>query len=234
MKLPVRLAAIAKNVGICDTVADVGTDHALIPIYLIRQKVCKKVIATDINYGPLEKAQVNIKKYNLQNMIQLRRGNGLSILEGEKVDCLVISGMGGLLIKKILSEGKDIIKYVGRLVLQPNGAEYELRKSFYDIGLSIVDEQLIRDRSKYYQIIVCHPGNMKKYDFIELDIGPKIIQKKDPLLEDFLVFRISRINQVLNSLENVKDDDSVVKIKYYENLLNSYKEVLKWVAKQAE
>ena len=134
------------------TVADIGTDHAFIPIELISSGRCEKVIASDVNNGPAEIAKNNIKENGLD--IKVRVGNGLSVLQPGETEDIIIAGMGGKLICEILGAGYEVAKQ-SRLILQPMNGQYELRKFLLKEGFVISHEDLALEGFKVYNVFVC-------------------------------------------------------------------------------
>lgn len=147
-----RLEMILRNVK-TDSVADIGTDHAFIPIALAREG--KSVIATDANIGPLKSAEKNVKKYGLE--ISLRLGNGLGPLSCGEASEIIIAGMGGELIKTIISEDFEKAK-ASRLILQPMNSQAELRQFLTESGFETVAEDLAKEDRKIYNLIVAVSG----------------------------------------------------------------------------
>lgn len=149
-----RLDMILHNVE-SDSVADIGTDHAFVPIALAKRGV--RVIATDANSGPLIAARKNIEKYGLD--ITLVQGSGLAPLEFGGTKEIIIAGMGGELIKTIISD--DIKKALAaRLLLQPMNSQAELRLFLIENGFEIISEDLSKEEHKVYNLIVAKAGKM--------------------------------------------------------------------------
>nr|WP_245522806.1 class I SAM-dependent methyltransferase [Thermoanaerobacter italicus] len=143
MKLTERLRKIAEYIPHGSKVADIGTDHGFIPVYLIKSKIATYVVASDLNKGSLNKAVKEVQKRNLQSLIDTRLGNGLHVLLPGEVDVVVIAGMGGILITKILEEGKDIAKTIKKFLLQPMRDSAYLREYLIENGYKICDEELV-------------------------------------------------------------------------------------------
>ena len=147
-----RLTMIIQNVT-ADTVADIGTDHAFVPIELAKRG--KKVIATDANKGPLVSAERNVLKYGLD--IELRLGSGLSPLSAGEAEEIIIAGMGGELIKTIISD--DIDKALSsRLLLQPMNSQAELRQFLIENGFRIAAEDLAKEGRRVYNLMIAEKG----------------------------------------------------------------------------
>lgn len=157
-----RLEMIIKNVS-GKSVADIGTDHAYIPIALAGKGI--RVIATDVNRGPLDIAEGNIKKYGYN--IELRQGNGLSCLKPYEIEEIIIAGMGGELIQKIIENDFETASSA-ILILQPMNSQYELRRFLYDSGFAVIKEDLAKEGHKIYNLILAKQGKPVPYES-ELD-----------------------------------------------------------------
>lgn len=202
MKLDPRLQAIADYVKRGDAVADIGTDHAYVPVYLVARGICDRVVATDIGKGPLENARKVVRDRGYEGRIDLRLGNGLSPIATESFDKIIIAGMGGLLIRDLLAKHRSFIERIGaRLILQPMVAQAELRQWLYENGFSIVSERLAMDRGKYYEILLAEPGKAVLRNSLHLEVGERLFAERDPLLGAFLRHKISKHAVVLGSIE---------------------------------
>ncbi len=145
------------------TVADIGTDHAYIPIKLIEENIAKRVIASDIKEGPVKIAKQNIRKNGLNDKIEVRLGSGLSVLNKNEADTVIIAGMGGEMIEKILRDDEEKAK-AALLILQPMNSQYELRKYLINNGYSIIDEDIAVEGFKVYNIMTVRAGHQKKFE----------------------------------------------------------------------
>lgn len=151
-----RLEMIADSVSSA-TIADIGTDHAYIPIHLAMNNKIDKAIATDLKKGPLQIAEKNVKKYALTDKIELRIGSGLSPVEKDEVEAFIIAGMGGELIRDILkNDHKKINSSV--LILQPMNSQNELRKWLSENNFSIIKEDITLEGFKVYNLIIASKG----------------------------------------------------------------------------
>lgn len=140
-----------------NVIADIGCDHAYVPIRLIQDRRAKRVIASDLNAGPLNIAKQNIEKYGLSEKVETRLGGGLSILSPGEADAVIIAGMGGEIIEKILRADEEIAKK-SRLILQPMNSQYELRKFLISNGYKITAEDMVLEGFKVYNIIEAESG----------------------------------------------------------------------------
>lgn len=159
MELSVRLQAVADMVSRGRRVADIGCDHGYVSIYLVRKKQCEKVIAMDVNPGPLERAQSNIRRFGLTDYIETRLSDGTNALKPGEADTLLLSGVGARLTIRILEEGFARLGQFEELILQPQSEVYLLRDFLREQGYSIKDEEMVLDEGKFYQIIKAQPAD---------------------------------------------------------------------------
>lgn len=145
MKLSERLQYIADEIKCGETMADIGTDHGFLPLYLLEKKKCPKVIMADISSGSLKKAEINCKLVKPKGDYELRLGNGIDVLADGEVDTVVIAGMGGLLIADILEWNLKKSRSVKRYILQPRNNVGRLRHWLFSNGFSIVKEGIVRE-----------------------------------------------------------------------------------------
>lgn len=157
-----RLKMIADNV-VTETIADIGTDHAYIPIYLAQNNIISRAIATDLKQGPLNIAKKNIEKYNLSGKIELRLGSGLNPIYENEVSSGIIAGMGGELIINILEENIRKAFSMEYLVLQPMNSQNLLRKWLSENNFSVVKEDIGIEGFKVYNLIVVKKGEGYNY-----------------------------------------------------------------------
>lgn len=230
MEISLRLKTIASMVDKCECVADIGTDHGYIPMYLIKNNVCDRAIASDINKGPVEKARFNIRIEGLEDKIDCRLGGGLSTLKKGEAQGIVIAGMGGNLIRDIIEEKLNIFKEAEFIILQPVQNPEVLREYIYTKGYKIIDEELCIDEDKFYEIIkIKYDKNIKNVDSIFYEVGEKLLEKKHPLIKDFIEYKLQRYIKIV---ENIKDNTELAekrkievknKIKRLEGLLSEFK-----------
>lgn len=183
IKLNERLLTAVPYVRTGKRLADIGTDHGYLPIYLILENKISSAIAADINRGPLEKADENIKKFGLESRIGTVLCDGLSGITSAEVDDIAIFGMGGELIMKIIDEAPWVKDNTKRLILQPMTHPEKLRKYLADNGFNIIGESLSIDRGKIYQTICSEfDGTIRKFDNITLLYGEYILKNGGELL----------------------------------------------------
>ena len=204
MELSVRLQAVADMVTEGTKVADVGTDHAYIPIYLVEHDKNPSAIAMDINRGPLKKAEENISSHNLENKIETRLSDGLKQLHLGEADSVVIAGMGGGLVVKIMEEGTLHKKYVKEWILQPQSEISKVRQYLNENGYCIVEENMVIDEGKFYPMMRVTEGTIEEYTQEELCYGKCLLKEKNPILKKFLEKEIDIKKEMLEKLHQTR------------------------------
>ncbi len=206
MQISDRLRMIAGCVGKGSTVADVGCDHGLTSIYLVKYNIASKVYALDINPGPLESARKNISSYGLDDRIVVRQSDGVRALyETDNVDTILISGMGGNLIIDILSAPEydaKIRSNIKELILSPQSDIHKVRRFLHTSGYRIDDEMMVYDAGKYYNIICAIPGSEQYDDDYAYRYGKVLIEKKDELFRDYINKELEKKQNILQKIKN--------------------------------
>lgn len=195
-----RLQQIIQLIPNGRSVADIGTDHAQIPIHLALHTGCRPLIAGEKNRGPYQTALRWIRAADLADRIDLRPGSGFSILKPGEVEWAVIAGMGYKTIIEILEEGAEIARSLEGLILQPMQGADELRRWLAAHAYLIQDECLVKEDGKLFQIIQVRPGEPQPVEDIFYEIGPVVYAKGDPLLTEHLESLISYYQEVRSSI----------------------------------
>jgi len=229
MILSPRLLAVAKQIKRCGTVADVGTDHAYLAIYTVQKCIAQRAYATDIAKGPIEIAKRNIEKYEMQDRVETAVCDGLKGVP--PCDTVVIAGMGGQMIAKILSESEQLAKKSHTLILQPMTFSHELREYLYKNGFTITDENMVEDNGKIYTVITATAGETEDVQERYYYIGKKLIEKKDGLLLKYINRKKESIKKALTQIEKCKSDGAEEKKEELSKLLHIYSECEKEVEK---
>lgn len=209
MELSKRLYAVAALVTEGASVADVGTDHGYIPIYLVQEKIAPKVIAMDINKGPLERARIHIKSYGLEDKIETRLSDGTKALEPGEVDVVITAGMGGALVIHILEEGKKVIEQIKYCILQPQSEIDKVRRYLENEQFCIVDEDMVEEDGKYYPILKVAHGREEVYKEYEYYYGRRLLEKKHPILKEFLIRERTLQDSIQKRLDEQMDSESI-------------------------
>jgi len=225
MNLSLRLTEVKKTVINCDTACDVGCDHGFIAIELVREGKAQKVIACDINKGPLEAAAKNISLAGFNDRIETRLSNGFEKIRAEdNINAVVIAGMGGSLMSKILEEGKGVSQSVEQFVLQPQSEIFLVRKWLRDNGYNIVQEKIVLDMGKYYFIIDARPGVSPIYEekiqYLYDNFSGYLIEHKDPMLRQYLEKGLAADKGYLEGIESSKQVELLKKISDIETALS--------------
>jgi tRNA (adenine22-N1)-methyltransferase len=199
-----RLQVLADLVPRGAVVADIGTDHAQLPAYLVKTGRCPSAIAGELNPGPYGAALEYLNRENLQAKVDLRSGDGLNILSPGEVGCIVVAGMGGGTIAGILAARPDVLAPVERLVLQPMSDSDVLRLRLAKHGWKPIDERLVEEDGRIYEVIAAGQGGFPAGNRLELEIGPILIARRDPLLRKLLGQRLEAMERAYRELEHSK------------------------------
>lgn len=225
LNLKGRLKLIADKVPACNTVADIGTDHAYLPIYLIQQDLCKKAIASDVKTGPVKVANRNISLYNLKDKIETRLGSGLDTIGINEADAIIIAGMGGTLLAELLDANTEKAIKTKALVLQPMNDLNIVRKWLYDHDFDIYDEELAAEGPKIYCVMAArYTGKNRIYDEFTLHVGERLIEKNYVLLKPYCEMKVRQIDRVLGQLQAMEDNEKL--LSYYLELKKEYLKLL--------
>lgn len=219
-----RLAAVADLIPKNSIVADIGTDHAYLPIELIKNGTIKHAIASDVAQGPLNNAQSNIENFKLSDQIETRLGSGLETLTiTDNVDTVVIAGMGGNLIVDLLTAAP--LKFP-HLILEPNVGEEAVRKWLTTNNYQIVNEKIVAEFDHTYEIIRADlTGIAPKLTANELKFGPLLLQQKDQLFVEKWRNRITFLEKLKIQISQSKQPNQA-KISTIEQEIKQIEEVL--------
>ena len=174
-------------------IADIGTDHAYLPAYLILNEIIPYAIAADLKKGPLKNAEYTVKMYSVEDKIELRLSDGLEHINPSEVDDIVIAGMGGILISEILSKAEWIKNSRFKLILQPQSHSENLRRFLFDNGFEIVEEKAcFEDKKVYICLSAVYSGNIRNYNETELILG-SFLNKSDKPSQAFIEKKLKRL-----------------------------------------
>lgn len=223
MELSDRLRAVADLVTPHLLIADVGTDHGYVPIYLVQNKICPKAIAMDVNQGPLERAKMHIRAYHLESQIQTRLSDGLKELRRGEVDAVILAGMGGGLMIRILESSREIVNAMKECILQPQTELYRVREYLLKEGFDFLEENMILEEGKYYPMMKVRPpgetkemmgrnGHVQSWSKAELTYGKLLIQQKNPVLMEYLQREYSVKKRILKQLHSQETEAAAERI----------------------
>lgn len=219
-----RLKKICNLVDINSIVADIGTDNGIIPIELSKSCISKKIIATDISKNSLEKLEHKlIYNSNIVN-IETRVSDGLYCFDEFEVDTIIISGMGGILIKEILEKNLSVAKTANSLILSPNNSLDILRKFLLQNNFVIEKEDDVIENKKYYQILKVKRGKDFYRNAYEFLYGKLLIKNKSENLRIFLENELKKYENILDKINLAsKSNERILEIT---NLINEIRGIL--------
>ena len=213
INLSKRMQAIADKVTVDSSVADIGCDHGFVAIYLAQQKGVKKIFALDVNKGPLLRAKEHIEMNGLSQVIETRLSDGAKALSVNESDAAIIAGMGGKLITRILTDSSDKFKVMKEVILSTHSEIDCVRAYLCSEGYEIIDEDMVYDEEKFYQIIRCrYTGSAYVLSKEELLFGPKNIAQKNQVLRQYIKEKIEKKLAIKDNI-NKQADISVVEKK---------------------
>lgn len=201
MQLSERMKAVAALVSPGSRVVDVGCDHGYLPIYLVMNKRIPSAVAMDVKSGPLSRAQENIKAHGLDTYIETRLSDGLKNLKKGEGDTLIIAGMGGPLMEKILEEGKEQLTDFRELILQPQSDLGNFRRYLVREGFRIIRENMVYEEGKYYPMMKAVPGESEAYQPWEYEYGKLLLKEKHPVLKEYLKRETRLQKQILQQIQ---------------------------------
>ena len=250
IQLSTRLQTVANYVENGSKVADIGSDHGLLPVYLVQSQKVNFAIAGEVNEGPLQAAITQVKQAGLEQVISARKGDGLAVIEPGEVNTITICGMGGALMRDILEAGKQHGKLEGvtQLVLQPNVGEDAVRYWLSDNQFVIVDETILEEDGKIYEVIHAHKSehaeaiNKQLYDAEKLPLylpdeikeillyrmGPFLTLEGSPVWHKKWKQEVEKLNMILKSLEQSTSTQSLLKKHSTNQEIKLINEVLNW------
>ena len=196
-----RLQEIASFIPKGSSFADIGTDHAYLPIFLVATNRVKKAVACDINEGPCKMAEAAIAASGLGEQIELRQGDGLQPLRPGEVEYAAIAGMGGSLMCSILEGAPAVLASLSGLVLQPMNAVLQLRRWLYQNGWHIAAESLVIEEGRLYEVIFACPGEKPVPEETALLAGPCLLEKGHPLLGQHIEVLLQQEKKILLGME---------------------------------
>lgn len=203
IKLSKRLKAVADYVDKGARLADIGSDHAYLPTYLVQKNEVEFAVAGEVVKGPFEIAKNHVAQANLKENIQVRLANGLAAIENvDKIDTIVIAGMGGILISEILEAGKGKLSSVKRLILQANNHGDTLRQWLIEHQFVIKAEQILLEAGKFYEIIVAEPTTNENPVLSANDLlfGPFLSKEKSFIFQQKWQKELNTLNKIIDRL----------------------------------
>lgn len=250
VRLSARLQTVAGFVKPGSRIADIGTDHGYIPVYLAQTGRIQSALAMDVRTGPLMRAQAHIREYEERTYVrgyergdagaeyeeggppahichvETRLSDGLKELKPGEADTVIIAGMGGELIMRILDEGRHVWDSVEHYILSPQSGLDKVRRFLAANGFAIEDEAMVKDEGKYYTVMSVKRGHMEYGSQAHYLYGRILIGKKDRTLREFLVKEERRIKGILGSLD---EQETVPETEARAGARRSRREELSWI-----
>ena len=251
-KLSDRLLTIAGLVQDGARVADIGSDHALLPVYLVSKGQCPSAIAGELNQGPYEAARRQVREAGLTQKIDVRKGNGLAVVTPGETDSVTIAGMGGHLIATILEEGRIAgkLEQVSELVLQPNVGEDAVRHWLTKHDWALTDEQILEEDGKIYEVLratraedaALHNGelykssnlpvgthsNISDAEAVELlyRLGPHLLAAPNEVFYLKWNSELRKMDRICTQMEQSEAEEAAVRAKQFRLEMAQIEEVL--------
>ncbi len=228
MKITLRLLSVANQVIAGESMADIGSDHAMLPCYLISEGQCPWAICGELGDGPFKRSLQSVKEKDLVHLIEVRQGNGLEVLAFGEVSTVVLAGMGGNTIIDILQRSIIKTESFRRLVLQPMNALAEVRQLASSRGWRIERETVVQD-GDYYVNLILNPQGGKPYQLSEAEIrwGPVLIQNnREPLIRDYFAFHLDKLTRIIAGILPESSSGSQRQKKAYQKMIKELEDVL--------
>ncbi|WP_456278257.1 tRNA (adenine(22)-N(1))-methyltransferase [Bacillus sp. AK128] len=207
LKLSKRLETVASVILEGSTLADIGSDHAYLPIYCYLKGIVPFAIAGEVVEGPFQTAKNQVNRLDLHKWIDVRKGDGLAVISKGEVNVITICGMGGALIASILEAGKEKLAGVNRLILQPNISAISVRKWLLQNGWKLVDEKILEEDDKIYEVLVAEPGE-PTFSYTTNDLtkqlllGPFLLKEHNQVFIKKWTLEKANWERILNQLES--------------------------------
>ena len=240
MRLDKRLQAVASLVPRGSRFADIGTDHAYLPVWLLEQGVIASAVAGDIAAGPCQTARTTVAMHGAASSIAVRQGSGLAVLSPGEADCIAICGMGGSTIISILAADMAVAKGAQRLLLQPMAGAAALRRWLVAQGWCITREALVDDEPHFYEIICAERAEKcaarasdageqccseqagpTSYSEVEYLVGPALLRDGHPLLAKQIARQQASLHELLTNMARSERAKASTKYQEAQKLLQA-------------
>ncbi|OIQ08187.1 tRNA (adenine(22)-N(1))-methyltransferase [Moorella thermoacetica] len=231
--LPARLRVVAGLVPWGSSVADIGSDHALLPLYLVASGRSPRVIVVEVAPGPYRRALAAVTGAGLTERVEVRRGDGLEPLRPGEVDTVTMAGLGALTQQEILAARPEVRRRLRRLVLQPQGQAGPLRRYLAACGWRLLDEDLVYETGHYYFIMAAVPGVSPEYSDLEWELGPLLLQKRHPLLAGYIADKMEKLTAAVRELGRSQRAAARERREELQRLLLQLGEVSTWLQSAA-
>ncbi|WP_421379901.1 tRNA (adenine(22)-N(1))-methyltransferase [Bacillus salacetis] len=207
-KLSKRLETVVSFIPEGSRIADIGSDHAYLPCYAVDKGIAVSGIAGEVAEGPYQSALKQVKYSQLEDVIAVRKGDGLEVISPNETDCITIAGMGGALIASILEEGKGKLEGVSRLILQPNVSAVSIRSWLLENGWELKAEKILEEDNKIYEILVADKGEPEApYDNMESELllGPFLLKENSSVFKQKWEQELKQWKNIIEKMKKAED-----------------------------
>ena len=230
-KLSKRLERVSTYIPSGAILADIGSDHAYLPCYAIKEGIASQAIAGEVVEGPFRSAVAQVKESGLEEQIAVRKGNGLEVLAAGEASAITICGMGGSLITRILDEGKEKLSGQERLILQPNIGSQFIRKWLMDKDWQLIAEEILEEDGKIYEILVAEKGEPNKpYDGQNAEaailMGPYLLKGQNEVFKKKWNQELTHWRRIIRQVEESGNERSMEKKEELARLIEIVEEAL--------
>ncbi|EKZ1495310.1 tRNA (adenine-N(1))-methyltransferase [Listeria monocytogenes] len=230
-QLSKRLEKVASYITKNERIADIGSDHAYLPCFAVKNQTASFAIAGEVVDGPFQSAQKQVRSSGLTEQIDVRKGKGLAVIEKKDViDTIVIAGMGGALIRTILEEGAAKLAGVTKLILQPNIAAWQLREWSEQNNWLITSEAILREDNKIYEIMVLAPSKKPvAWTKQEIFFGPCLLKDQSAIFKSKWRHEANTWQNIIQTISNNQpvSPENQAKIRELEHKIALVEDVLK-------
>ncbi|MDK2821526.1 MAG: tRNA (adenine22-N1)-methyltransferase [Clostridia bacterium] len=228
-KLSKRLHAVSSFISLDSRIADIGTDHALLPLYLASRGICKKIIGIEGSLKPYKRALANVREAGFADEIDIRLGNGLAPLEPGEVDLVAMAGLGAINQQDILADSPEVTEKLKRIVLQPQGEVGPLRRWLAENDWCLIGEDLVFEGGHYYFILATERGKSPKYSDIEWQLGPLLLKQRHLLLPGYVLSKMVKLTITIGRLANSRKAEAQLRREKLIQELTMLREVFIWL-----
>lgn len=225
-----RLEAIGAMVPVCEKVVDVGTDHAYLPVLLVRKHKIKKAIATDIATGPCEAARHTVRENNLETIIEVRQADGLLGVTAQEAETVVMAGMGAGTMVHVLQAAPQVLPGIRALILQPMNDSEVMRHWAEDNNWKIEAEDLVEEGDKIYEILRLAPSTNDRKKPYNLgtcyQVGAYLVEHRHPLLKKFVAGLLHKYSELLTAMDASSKARSSEKYQEFNKVKRQLEEIL--------
>lgn len=230
LKLSKRLKQLSIHLQKGTRFADIGSDHAYLPCYVCLHDRTATAVAGEIAEGPYKRAKQTVQQYGLNNQVEVRLGDGLNILsETDRINEIVIAGMGGTTITNILNEGKDQLKNIQTLILQPNNKAYKVRKFLFNNNFTLKNEYILEENNLFYEILLAVPSVHSKgpevYDNHQLErqlyFGPYLLKENSETFKRKWREEAEKLRKIITQMKSSEHSS--------QKRLNTFEQQLQWM-----